>query len=282
MKILIVGATSMLGRALKPVLAELGEVVTAGRKNCDITLDLADSVEKIFIPRNMDAVVHTAANFGGKSISDILAAENINVLGTLKLCHAAVEAGVKHFILISSIFSCLKEGAGQYNIYALSKKHAEEAARFYCALHSLPLTILRPSQIYGSNNDFRTHQPFFYTIINKAEQGEDVTLYGSNDARRNYIHIDDLAKIIASVIKGRVEGTYACLYPQDISYSQIAQAAFHAFNSKASVHFLKDKADIPDNVFEQDDTLYLKIGFYPQISIEDGMRQIAHHRSAQA
>lgn len=281
MKTLIVGGTSTLGLALKPALAEFSEVATAGRKDCDFVLDLGDPVERISMPPNVDTVVHAGANFGGLDISEILAAENINVLGTLKLCHAAAEGGVKHFVFISSIFSCMKAESALFSVYALSKKHAEEAARFYCNRHSLALTILRPSQIYGNDDSYRTHQPFFYSIIDKASRGEDITLYGANDARRNYIHIDDLVKVIACVVKERIEGVYACMHPQDISFTQIARAAFNAFNSHAQIRFLKDQEDIPDNVFKQDDSLYQKIGFYPQISIEEGMRQIAQHRIEQ-
>ena len=111
MKILIVGGTSSLGCALKPVLSEIGEVITAGRKECDIRLDLNDPIEKITLPNNIDAVIHTAAHFGGKTVEEILEAENVNVLGTLKLCQAAVQAKAKHFILISSMFSCLNKNS---------------------------------------------------------------------------------------------------------------------------------------------------------------------------
>lgn len=278
MKILIVGGTSSIGCTLKPILSEFSEVITAGRKNCDVTLDLNDPIEKIALPNDIDVVIHTAAHFGGKTAKEILEAERINVLGTLKLCQAGVHAKATHFVLISSVFSCLKENSKHYCIYALSKKHSEEVASFYCSTHSLSLTILRPSQIYGNEDSFRIHQPFLYTMIDKAEKGEDITIYGSNDALRNYIHIDDLVHIISKVIRNKVEGTYSCMQTTDVTYSQIAKAAFIAFNSKGSVHFLKDKADIPDNIFEKNDSLYKKIDFYPQISIENGMKKIAHYR----
>ena len=280
MKILIIGGTSSIANALKTFFFESVEIITAGRKECDITLNFNDPFEEINFPDDLDVVIHTAAHFGGKAAKDILDAECINVLGTLKLCQAAVRAKAKHFILISSIFASLRESSEHYNIYSLSKKHAEEVARFYSSGYSLPLTILRPSQIYGNEDRFRVHQPFLYTMIDKAEKGEDITLYGSNDAVRNFIHIDDLTNIIVKVIECKVEGTYACMYTADLTYSQIADAAFSAFNRKGVVRFLKDKPNIPDNIFEKDDSLYKKIGFYPQISIEEGMRKIAVYRNA--
>lgn len=279
MKILIVGGTSSTGRALKPVLSEFSKVITAGRKKCDVTFDLNDPIKKITLPNDIDTVVHVAAHFGGKTAKEILEAENINVLGTLKLCQAAVNARVKHFVLISSMSVSLKKNSEYYSIYAISKRHSEEVAQFYCSTHSLPLAILRPSQIYGNGDSFRRHQPFFYIIVDKAEKGEDIAIYGSNDALRNYMHIDDLTNIIARVVRNKVEGIYPCTHTTDVTFSQIAKAALLAFNSKANVHFLKAKADIPDNIFEKDDSLYRKIDFYPQIFIEDGMKKISLYRS---
>lgn len=278
MKILIVGGMSTLSTCLKPVLSKFSEVITAGRCNCDLYIDLNDPIDKISFPNDMDAVIHTAAHFGGTTAKEIFEAESINALGTLKVCQAAVQAKARHFILISSIFSSLNKNSAHYSIYALSKKHSEELAEFYCSTHSLPLTILRPSQVYGKEDVFRLNQPFFYLIVDKAEKGEQITIYGSNDALRNYIYIDDLTNIIAKVVQNKIEGTYPCSYPTDIRYSQIAKAAYSAFNNKGNVHFLKERADIPDNIFGKDESLYDKIGFYPQISIEEGMKKIAQYR----
>ena len=278
MKILIVGGTSSVGKALSPVLSEFSEIVTAGRNDCDIYLDLGDPIEKMSIPGDIDALIHTAAHFGGKKPHEIIEAENINALGTLKLCELAVKAQVKHFIFISSIFSSLTERSEHYNIYTVSKKHAEELAQFYCSQNSMPLTILKPSQIYGNEEEFGRHQPFFYNIVRKAQNNEDINLYGSHDAMRNFIHIEDLANIIARVVQQKIYGNYLCTQKEDIRYSEIAGAALKAFNSNKKVSFLKDKPDIPDNIFEKDFTLYDKIGFSPRISIAEGMKKIASHR----
>jgi nucleoside-diphosphate-sugar epimerase len=227
------------------------------------------------LPDDIDVIVHTAAHFGGKTASDIVEAEHVNVLGTLKLCQAAVGTKARHFILISSIFASLKEDSEHHSIYALSKRHAEDVARFACAIHSLPLAVLRPSQIYGAGPRFRAHQPFLHAMLDKAKKGEDILLYGTRDPRRNFIYIDDLTAVISAVIDARIVGTYSCQHPSNVTYSQIAKAAFEAFGSRGSVRFLRDKPDIPDNVFAADDALYEVIGFRPSTTIEDGLRRIA-------
>jgi UDP-glucose 4-epimerase len=275
MKVVIVGGASAVGSALKAVLSSSCEVITAGRTNCDIALDLTWPLERVLLPADVDVIVHTAAHFGGKTAADFLDAERVNVLGTLKLCQAAVSAGARHFVLISSLSACLSESSEYYSIYALSKRHAEEVARLSCRTYSLPLAVLRPSQIYGTGPRFRAHQPFLHKVIDQARKGEDIFIYGSRDPRRNFIYIEDLTTVIAKVVGMGIVGTYSCQCRGDVTFSQVAEAAFQAFHTRGSVRFLRDKPDIPDNVFAVDDALYQAIGFRPSTSIEDGLRHIA-------
>jgi len=278
MKILIVGGTSSLGQALKPVLSEFSEVLTAGRTACDITLDLTSPIDNVTIPNDIDVVINTAASAKTNSFNDIFDTENINVLGTLALCELCKRAQVKSLVLISSIFALLVDDSPFYNIYSLSKKQSDEVAQLYSLKFGLSLTIIRPSQFYGPGEIYRKSQPFLFDIMDKAQQGEDVFIYGSNDAKRNFIHIDDVTNIIARIIIKKIEGVYSCVNIENTSYSEIAAAAIEAFDSKSELKFLADKPDIPNNTFKHDDTLFQKIGYYPQISISDGMKMEASYR----
>ncbi|MGB6306533.1 MAG: NAD(P)-dependent oxidoreductase [Steroidobacteraceae bacterium] len=286
MRALIVGSTSSLAKVLKPALMQLGEVLLAGRRHADIALDLNASAEEMALPADLDAIVHAAAHFGGKTDEDIRQAQSVNVLGTLKLCQAAVRARARHLVLISSIYADAGASSGHAapsgndNIYALSKRHADELAQFYCAAHGLPLCILRPTQLYGDGDEFRRHQPFFYHLADQAQAAREVTLYGTHDARRNYLHAEDLAHIISLTIQQRITGVYACGHPHDVTYSQVAEAAFAAFATEKRIRFLADKADIPDHIYPVNDALYRLIGFTPRISIEAGLKRIALFRAS--
>lgn len=278
MRILVVGGTSSLAHALRPFLSEFSEVITAGRTGCDLHLDLNDQVERIEIPNGIDVVINTAAYFGGKSFQEMLQTECVNVLGVLKLCQSCTRAKIKQLVLISSIFACLDKSSRFYGIYSLSKKHSDEIAQLYASMFGLPLTILRLSQFYGVGDAFRKHQPFLFTIIDKAANDEDIVIYGSNDALRNFIHVEDVAKIIALVVQRKIEGTFSCMNFENVSYSEVAAAAIEAFESKSTIKFIKEQPDIPDNLFEPDDTLFHLIDYYPQISISLGMKKEAAYR----
>jgi len=278
MKVLLVGGMSALGKVLIPVLGDETEVITAGRSNCDIHMDLGEVMNPIRLPIGIDVVIHMAAHFGGKTSEEIVEAEKVNVIGTLRLCQASVQTGVKHFVFISSIYSQMHPQSDFYSIYALSKKHAEEAVLFFCNNHQMHLTILRSAQLYGSTNDFGRHQPFLYAIADKAEKGEDIVLNGKNDALRNFLHADDLAQIVLRVVLKTVTGIYSCQFPTNTSISAIAKAAISAFKSTGKVSFLEGKEDIKNNVFLIEDTLYREINVYPRIDIDEGMRMIARNR----
>lgn len=278
MKILIVGGSSSLAQVLRPVLSSFAEVVTAGRSGCDIPLDLSWEDDRMQLPQGLDVVIHLVAHFGGKDFAGILAAEHVNVLGSLKLCHAAARAGVGRVVQVSSIFAGLGEDSPFFSSYALSKRHAEDVARLYCSSINLPLAILRPAQIYGVGPTFRKHQPFLYGVIDKAEKNEEIVFYGSNDAQRNLIHAEDVAEIIARVVRLRIQGLYACPNPGNVRYSEIAAAAINAFGSASVVRFAPAKPDILDNPFAPDDLLYRQIEFFPRVSLDLGMKKEAAYR----
>ncbi|RXT50655.1 NAD-dependent epimerase/dehydratase family protein [Bradyrhizobium betae] len=276
MRVLIVGATSSLAQALIALLHGQCELLTAGRNGCDIALDL--SSRDIQLPAGIDCVVNLAAAFGGKELTDILQAMDVNVLGVMKLCHASAKAGAKHLVHISSIFSDLDSTSPFFGAYSLSKRHSEEVTQFCGRELGLPVAVLKPSQIYGVGPGFRRHQPFLYTIMDKAQSHEDINLFGLNDPLRNFIHAQDVAKLISAAVATKLEGTYRCAHPDNVTYSQIAAAAISAFESKSKVAFLKDKPDIPSNGFACDETLFRLLDYFPHISMTQGMQMEAAHR----
>jgi nucleoside-diphosphate-sugar epimerase len=279
MRVVIVGGSSSLGQALVPLLSRGAEVITAGRKGCDIPLDLADASQRIRLPAAVDVVVNAAAAFGGPRSEDYLETANINVAGVLRLAQACADASVTRFVMISSIYAQPGAHAASHGIYGLSKRHADELASDYCARFDVPLTVIRPSSFYGPEPWQQRHHPFLTRFIEQAARGEDISIYGGHDAVRNFIHVDDVANVVARAIRAGITGTHVCMHPDNVSYSQIAAAAIAAFASGSTVRFLPDKPDIPDVVFDTDTALFRLVGYFPQISIAEGMRGAAARRS---
>ncbi len=205
MKSLVIGSTSVIGRAVARELSRLGQVKLAGRRDADVTFDLS-SQEPCDCDERFDLVVLAAADFGGGQPDDLVRAELVNSVGALAACRLAEQCGARHFILLSSHSACYQPTDPYFGIYSLSKRHAEEVASLYCQARGMALTVLRISQVYDSEGLCQPHQPLLYAIADKAREGQTVELYGSNDARRNYLHLNDLAEICARLAEQGIPG----------------------------------------------------------------------------
>ncbi|MDX1733891.1 MAG: NAD-dependent epimerase/dehydratase family protein [Halioglobus sp.] len=165
MKCLVTGATGFIGRRLCPELSAGGHDVTPlslhGGALADgspsIALDLAqdvpgdvfDGVDVVF---HLAGIAHQQAEPGQY--------EALNHLGTLRLAQAALAAGVKHFIFLSSVKAMGSADSGAPraetdcnlpgDAYGLSKWRAECALRELCRDTAMALTVLRPALVYGA------------------------------------------------------------------------------------------------------------------------------------
>lgn len=278
MKSLVIGSTSTLGKAIAQALTRHGPVQLAGRREANIVFDLS-RLDSPVCEQSFDVVVHAAADFGGAEPDDLVRAEQVNSVGALAACRLAEQCGARHFILLSSRWAAHQAQDPYYGIYALSKRHAEEVVSLYCQSRGMALTILRISQVYDSQAQCRIHQPLLYAIADSAAAGNTVKLYGSNDPRRNYLHVDDLAEICARVAEQRVEGLHNLGHPEDPRLSQIARAAFEAFGQPVDVQFLPDRADIPDlPMFACAHALFERIGYAPKVDIRRGFELMRAQR----
>ncbi|QIB04410.1 NAD(P)-dependent oxidoreductase [Pseudomonas bijieensis] len=278
MKSLVIGSTSVVGKAVAQALSRCGPVKLAGRREADITFDLSSPVP-CACDEHFDVVVLAAADFGGRQPDDLVRAELVNSVGALAACRLAEQCGARHFILLSSRSACDQTTDPYFGIYSLSKRHAEEVASLYCQERGMALTVLRISQVYDDGGQCRLHQPLLYAIADKAQVGRTVELYGSNDARRNYVHLSDLAEVCARLAERGVAGLYNCGHPESPRLSEIAQAAFEAFGKPVDVRFLPEKSDIPDlPPFDCAHQLYEQIGFTPRIDVRRGFELMRAHR----
>lgn len=279
-KILLIGGKSAVAGELKVSLRELGDILTAGKSGCDFQMDLAAPAESIQIPKGIDIVVNLAAHFGGPEPSSLYDATKVNLLGSLALMEACKKSQVSHVIQFSTIFTVCQMGSWSGKVYANTKRIAEELCTLFSNEFELPLTVIQPSQIYGTGDTFRRHQPFLYHIIDQAELSRDICFYGSHDPLRNFIHVEDVCRITKRIIETGVTGIFKCMSLQHQSYSEIAQAAVRAFNSKSEIHFDPNKPNIDDICVPVDDALYQQIDYYPRIGMDEGMVKEAFNRSS--
>jgi nucleoside-diphosphate-sugar epimerase len=168
--------------------------------------NLLDLESLIKVADGVDYVVHCAALFSLDAKMDVL--RRVNVDGTKNLLEASKRAGVKHFIHVSSsdIYGTLKKLPGDeahpqnpINDYAKTKKESEDLVWQYAKEGALPVSIVRPSAIYGPGSVYIAGVFFFWPIFMKFLR---VPFYPyiRGGSKLTFVHVDDVAGAIGFLI----------------------------------------------------------------------------------
>jgi nucleoside-diphosphate-sugar epimerase len=161
-RVLVSGATGFLGSHVAQAFVEAGYEVRCGlratsdpRWILDLPVELTplDFARSQSLPRavkDVDVIVHVAGLVKARQKSDYYL---INAEGTRRIAAAAVDAGVRRFVLISSLAArgpeaMAKDGRDHpASAYGWSKLEAEESLR---ALgKQMEIVALRPTGVYG-------------------------------------------------------------------------------------------------------------------------------------
>jgi nucleoside-diphosphate-sugar epimerase len=164
-RVLVTGASGFIGRAVVAALARGGYTVRAAVRRPQLSFpdgievvqhpDLMEAFDWMPFLQGVDQVVHLAGiAHTGRGVNRA-SYDRVNRQATARLAAAATQAGVKHFVFISSIRAQSGPAADHAltehdppaptEIYGRSKLAAEEAVR----ASGVPFTILRPVLLYG-------------------------------------------------------------------------------------------------------------------------------------
>lgn len=162
-EIFLTGANGFIGRSLAARLRELGATVTgvdlvadpANRVVAGTTTDPAAWAHAL---QGVDTVVHLAALVS--TVVPVEIAWDVNVLGTKKVIDAAVDAGVRRFVHLSSIAAYGWEFpdhvtedyptrvTGGLSSYVDTKTNSEQVV-FANATRGMEMVVVRPADVYG-------------------------------------------------------------------------------------------------------------------------------------
>jgi UDP-glucose 4-epimerase len=179
-----------------------------------------------------DAVAHLAAV---ADVNDVHAepedAERVNARGTVTVLEAARRAGVKRIVYASTIWvysDCEPEEVDEdtllpapSHLYTSTKLAGELYCKAYQELYGIDFTILRFGIPYGPRAREAAVIPAF---VNKAFNGEPLTLAGDGLQSRRFVYVEDLADGVAlglsEVAGNRV---YNLASDENVTIKQIAE-----------------------------------------------------------
>lgn len=214
-KIFVAGHNGMVGSAICRQLQAHSDVelLTASRSEVDLTDQLA--VRQYFADHHIDQVYLAAAKVGGIHANNEYPAEFIyeNLMIECNLINSAYSAGVDKLLFLGS--SCIypkavtqpmKETAlltgpleSTNEPYAIAKIAGIKLCESYNRQYGVDYRSVMPTNLYGPNDNFHPENshviPALMRRFHEAQERHDpqVVVWGSGNARREFLHVDDMA-----------------------------------------------------------------------------------------
>lgn len=300
MKVLVTGAAGFIGSTLVDMLRNehevraidnfsIGDVRQIGDvavEDMDVTVR-ADVEEMV---RGQDVIVHLAGMTGIPVCEKDPegAARNI-LLGTKYVTDAAVAAGVKQ-VLFASTFA----------VYGIPPQHITEDTprapiglygnlRAGCEflllaaqqLDGLPTVIFRQSNIYGRG--LAKKRSFLNILAEQALTQQPITMYGSGEQVRNFLHVRDTARAYKLAIDAGVTGLYNLGGAETISVKSIIETVNEAsqrllgytvpVENKPDRGAANREVELTDFHFDIS-KVQRELGFEPELTVRDAIEEL--------
>jgi len=213
-RLLVTGGAGFLGSHLVDALALRGHIVSVlDRKPSPwlprevklIEADLGDRTALADAARGQDAVYHLAG-FADLNAAKTQPIETVhaNILGTVHLLEAMRAHGVSRFLFASTAYVYSREGG----FYRCSKQACESYIEEYARTFGLRYTVIRYGSLYGPRADASNG---VYRLLRTAMAEGRLSYSGAPDDIREYIHVEDAAKLSADVLDAAYEGQHVML-----------------------------------------------------------------------
>ena len=226
--VLITGGAGFIGSHLADALLAKGysvrvldDLSTGKRSNLQlddprielIEGDVADAALVAKVMVGCCAVAHLAAVASVQaSVDDPVRTHQSNFIGTLNVCEAMRQAGVKRVLFASSAAIYGNNGEGQsidedtakapLTPYAADKLSSEYYLDFYRRQHGLEPVIFRFFNIFGPRQDPSSPYSGVISIFSeRAVKGLPITVFGDGEQTRDFVYVEDLVDLLVQAIE---------------------------------------------------------------------------------
>ncbi|MGM3389260.1 NAD-dependent epimerase/dehydratase family protein [Stutzerimonas stutzeri] len=159
------------------------------------------------------AVVHLAAVASVQaSVEDPVGTHQSNLVGTLNICEAMREAGIRRVVFASSAAVYGNNGDGEaideetpkapLTPYAADKLASEHYLDFYRRQHGLEPVVFRFFNIYGPRQDPSSPYSGVISIFTeRALKRQPITVFGDGEQTRDFLYVGDLVELLGQALK---------------------------------------------------------------------------------
>ena len=213
---MVTGGAGFIGSYICDELMSIGKNVvviddlsTGNRNNIPsgvefINIDIQDysKVRKSF--EGIDLVFHVAAQPSTRtSLNESDRDFDSNARGTFNVLKASLEARVKKLVYTSSsaVYGEPKnlpmretDKPEPTSPYGASKLSGELYCLVYHRAYGLPVTCLRPFNVYGPRENAKVTGDEVYLYTRAISREEPITVYGDGTQTRDFIHVADVAQ----------------------------------------------------------------------------------------
>jgi len=277
MKIAIAGSEGFVGSNVCAQLTTAGHEIIP----IDVTkgVDLCDADVVNQIPQ-IDCFIHLAnLVFVPASYTDPAKFYRVNYLTTLNALEVCRKWNARLVYISSYIY-----GPPQYlpvdenhpicpfNPYAQTKVICEKMCEGYHRDFGVPVSIVRPFNIYGVGQQGKLLIP---EIIGQLKEGKIIIQLKDASPKRDYINVVDVAKAIITCAMSNVSyGVYNVCSGESLSVREITEIINR--NLKHKVKFAFTTSDRPNEVDESRGSWekLKNLGWFPSISFEEGIIEI--------
>lgn len=264
MSVLITGATGMVGRHLKSLNESF---VGVGSKDYDLRDPYqADFMLKMFQPKT---IIHLAARVGGikENIkrpveffednvcinTNILRAAHLNkverVISILSTCIYPDALSEEYYPLREEYLHLGPPAKSNFS-YGYAKRCLAVQTEAYRSQYGCKYSYLIPCNLYSEFDHFEGDKAHFITalikkiVIAKRDGSKFIELHGSGNPMRQFMHAQDLARAINTVLKSEDTNDYNICPSENLSIRNIAEKALKACDAEdLELRFLNDGLD---------------------------------------
>lgn len=173
----------------------------------------AELVERVMA--GCKAVVHLAAVASVQaSVDDPVSTHQSNFVGSLNVCEAMRQTGVKRVVFASSAAVYGNNGEGQaideetpkapLTPYASDKLASEYYFDFYRRQHALEPVVFRFFNIFGPRQDPSSPYSGVISIFSeRALKRLPITVFGDGEQTRDFVYVEDLVNVLVQAVEAQ-------------------------------------------------------------------------------